>query len=404
MLRGVRTGLAGLGLWLACACAALAQSLSPADIPSLLPAAQKAEFEGKRAGLDVRRNQLGAAVALHNARCRGLAADSPLAAECRAAQIELNASIAGYREALDEYNRDIALAEQAAKKAQASRAFDLQGHRGARGLAPENTLRAFAAALSLGVTTLELDTGVTRDGVVVVHHDRTLNPDITRGPDGRFLEQRGPAIRALDYAELAKYDVGRLRAGSDYARPFPEQQPADGARVPRLADVFALARKAGNERVRFNIETKLSPQAPDETLPPAEFARALIAEIRKAGVAARSTIQSFDWRTLAVVQAEAPEIATVYLTAPKFADAPAKVKQAGGRVWSPHYSVLTEQILNDARSLGLQVVVWTVNEPAHIAAMLDLGVDGIISDRPDLVRVEMEKRGMPLPQPTPVLP
>jgi glycerophosphoryl diester phosphodiesterase len=407
MPRVVRTGLAGLGLWLACACAAFGQALSPAEIPSLLPAAQKAEFQGKRAGLDVRRAQLGAAVALHNARCRGLAADSPLAAECRAAQLELNASIAGYREALDEYNRDLAQAEQAAKKARAARAlqpFDLQGHRGARGLAPENTLRAFAAALSLGVTTLELDTGVTRDGVVVVYHDRTLNPDITRGPDGRFLERRGPAIRALDHAELVKYDVGRLRAGSDYARPFPEQQPADGARVPRLADVFALARKAGNERVRFNIETKLSPEAPNETLPPTEFARALIAEIRKAGVAARSTIQSFDWRTLAVVQAEAPEIATVHLTGPKLADAPARVRQAGGRIWSPHYSVVTEENLKEARTLGLQVVVWTVNEPAHIAAMLDLGVDGIISDRPDLVRVEMEKRGMPLPQPTPVLP
>ena len=283
-------------------------------------------------------------------------------------------------------------------------AFDLQGHRGARGLAPENTLRAFAAALSLGVSTLELDTGVTRDGVVVVYHDRTLHPDITRGPDGRYLDKRGPAIRALDYAELARYDVGRLRAGSDYAKPFPDQQPADGTRVPRLSEVFALARKAGNERVRFNIETKLSPQAPDETLAPAEFARAVVAEIRKAGVAARSTIQSFDWRTLAVVQAEAPEIATVHLTGPKFVGAPAKVKEAGGRIWSPHYSVVTGEILKEARSLGLQVVVWTVNEPAHIAAMLDLGVDGIISDRPDLVRAEMTKRGMPLPAPTPIAP
>src|SRR6202171_2637976 len=91
--------------------------------------------------------------------------------------------------------------------------FDLQGHRGARGLAPENTLPAFARALAIGVATLELDTAVTRDGVVVVSHDPFLNPDIARGPDGRWLEKKGPNIRDLDYEALARYDVGRLQPG-----------------------------------------------------------------------------------------------------------------------------------------------------------------------------------------------
>lgn len=287
----------------------------------------------------------------------------------------------------------------------AAAALDLQGHRGARGLAPENTLPAFARALSLGVDTLEMDVGVTRDGVVVVHHDLRLNPDIARGPDGRWLEQPTPAIHSLDYADLKRYDLGRLRPGSDYGRPFPQQQPADGARAPRLADVFALARRAGNAQVRFNIETKITPQAPEDTLPPAEFARALVAEIRKAGMAARATIQSFDWRTLAVVQAEAPEIPTVYLSGGKAPpDTPARVQAAGGRIWSPSMVVVNAATLREARALGLRVVVWTVNEPADIAAMLDLGVDGIISDRPDLVRAEMERRGMKLPPATPVAP
>jgi glycerophosphoryl diester phosphodiesterase len=286
----------------------------------------------------------------------------------------------------------------------AAQAFDLQGHRGARGLAPENTLPAFAAALSIGVTTLELDVGVTRDGVVVVHHDRTLNPDIARGPQGRWLEQRGPALWSLSFAELATYDLGRLKPGSDYARPLPAQQAVDGTRAPRLAEVFALTRKAGNGAVRFNIETKVSPQAPQETLPPDAFARALIAEIRNAGMAARSSIQSFDWRTLAVVQAEAPEIATVYLTGRNFVEPVRKIREAGGRIWSPSFLELDAARLKEAHSLGLQVVVWTVNEPAQIAAMLELGVDGIISDRPDLVRAQMQRRGMKLPPATPVLP
>jgi glycerophosphoryl diester phosphodiesterase len=310
----------------------------------------------------------------------------------------------------------------------AAQAFDLQGHRGARGLAPENTLPAFATALSLGVTTLELDVGITRDGVVVVHHDLLLNPDTTRGPDGAWLDTRGPAIAALGYEELSRYDVGRIRSGTDYAGRFAAQKPVDGTRIPRLADLFALVRKSGNTAVRFNIETKVSPVEPEKTLEPEAFARALLADIRKAGMEGRVTIQSFDWRTLALVQREAPAIPTAYLSArqrwtdniladsrggspwtagQQFRDHGSVAKMvhaAGGRIWSPYYGETDAAQLAEAHALGLKVVVWTVNEPEHIRRMLDLKVDGIISDRPDLVRAEMAARGMPLPKPTPVTP
>jgi len=277
-------------------------------------------------------------------------------------------------------------------------AFDLQGHRGARGLAPENTLPAFAAALALGVTTLELDTGVSKDGVVVIHHDHRLNPDIARGPDGRWIEAPGPLIHALSYAQLQRYDVGRLKPGTEYAQRFPEQQPADGARIPRLADLFELARKSGNDTVRFNIETKLSPQAPQETLPPLEFARVVIAEIRKAGMEARSSIQSFDWRTLLVVEREAPEILTVFLTGQRRdGSQPKVVRDAGGRIWSPNYEAMDSAALVEARALSLKVIPWTVNEPAAIERVLDLSVDGLISDYPDRVRAQMARRGLHLP-------
>ncbi len=194
-------------------------------------------------------------------------------------------------------------------------AFDLQGHRGARGLAPENTLPAFARALGVGVTTLELDVGLTRDGVLVISHDTALNPDLARGPDGRHLEARGPLIHRSTLAELQAYDVGRIKPGSRYAATFAQQQPMDGTRIPRLADLFDLVRRARNTEVRFDIETKLSPLAPDETAAPEVMARALIHAVREAGVASRTTIQSFDWRTLQVVQKEAPEIPTAYLSA-----------------------------------------------------------------------------------------
>jgi glycerophosphoryl diester phosphodiesterase len=109
-------------------------------------------------------------------------------------------------------------------------AFDLVGHRGARGLAPENTLPGFARALSLGVTTLELDTAITKDGVIVISHDPALNPDITRDRNGKWLGKFGPGIHSLTFDELQQYDVGRLKPNTDYAKLFPEQRPVDRAR------------------------------------------------------------------------------------------------------------------------------------------------------------------------------
>ena len=165
-----------------------------------------------------------------------------------------------------------------------AQAFDLQGHRGARGLAPENTLEGFALALSIGVTTLELDLAMTRDGVLVVSHDRRLNPDHTRGPDGKFLEAEGPAIRALTLAEVQRYDVGRLKPGSAYAASFPEQRPVDGARIPTLAALFDLVARSGADHVRFNIETKITPTSGAETPDPETFAAAVATAIREAGL------------------------------------------------------------------------------------------------------------------------
>ena len=307
-------------------------------------------------------------------------------------------------------------------------ALDLQGHRGARGLAPENTLPAFATALSLGVTTLELDTGITKDGVVVISHNTALNPDITRDRAGTWLGGSGPAIHALTFAELQQYDVGRIKPGTDYAKQFPEQKAVDGTRIPRLADLFALVKKSGNAQVRFNIETKVSPLEPGQTPDPETFANTLVALIRQEGMAARVTIQSFDWRTLQIVQRIAPEIPTVYLSvqqrsldniwADKSAGSPwtagfhykdhgsvvKMVKAAGGTAWSPFVGDLTDVTLNEAHALGIRVVVWTVNAATQIGTLLDLGVDGIISDRPDIVRQALERRGLALPLATPVAP
>jgi len=259
--------------------------------------------------------------------------------------------------------------------------MDVQGHRGTRGNLPENTLPAFQRALEIGVDTLELDCGITKDGVVVIHHDRRLNPDVARGPDGKWVTAPAPTVYSLTFAALQKYAVGRLRPGSEYAKRFPDQKPLDGTRIPKLSDLFSMAKSS---RVRFNIETKLLPTHPDETVGPEAFARALIAEFRKAGMTRRAVIQSFDYRTLKIVEKEAPEIETVYLTEAADSD-PAKVAALGAKIWSPDAKAMNPAKVAQAKQLGMRIVVWTANEPAEIESMIGLGVDGIISDYPERV-------------------
>ncbi len=307
-------------------------------------------------------------------------------------------------------------------------AFDLQGHRGARGIAPENTLPAFAAALSAGVSTLELDTAITKDGVVVVSHDARLNPDITRGTDGRWLNRSTRAVRELTLDDLGHYDVGRIKPGSDYSRRFPDQKRMDKVYMPTLAQVFQLARRAGNNEVRFNIEIKTSPKEPEDTLAPEDFAKALLALVEREGMGSRVIIQSFDWRALKAVQALAPRIPTAYLSAQqRFLDniaagpsgdsawtagvhfgehgsIPKMVKAAGGAIWSPYPPELSPDLLKEAHALGLQVIPWTVDKPEDMARLIDWGVDGLITDRPDFLRQVMAEKKLPLPKPTPVAP
>ena len=313
--------------------------------------------------------------------------------------------------------------------AAATRSVDLQAHRGGRGLWPENTLVSFAGALSLGVDTLELDCAVTKDGVVVVSHDPLLNPEITRDPAGKFLETHGPSFFSLTWAEVQKYDVGRIKPGTPYAALYPDQKGMDGVRVPRLADVFALVRKSGNTSVRFNIETKITPQKPDETLGPQAFAEAIVKVVREAKMEKRAVIQSFDWRTLSAVQKIAPEIETVALTTQRpnggnvqvgapgpspslggldvdsfGGSLPKLVKASGARVWSPNLGDVVKAQVDEAHSLGLKVVPWTINESADMEKFVDMGVDGIITDRPDRLRDVLKKKGLTLPKPTPVQP
>jgi glycerophosphoryl diester phosphodiesterase len=263
---------------------------------------------------------------------------------------------------------------------------------------------------------------MTKDGVLVISHDSYLNPDHTRGPDGQFLAAQGPAIRSLTLDEVKRYDVGRLKPGAAYAANFPEQRGMDGVRIPALTELFEFVRRSGASAVRFNIETKLTPTSGADTPDPETFAQAFVAAVREAGLASRVSLQSFDWRTLKMAQRIAPEIERVCLTidggpadtlqrgapgpSPWTAgfdiddfggSTPRLVQAAGCAVWSPRFADLAKDKVAEAKSLGLKLIPWTVNDPADMVRLIDMGVDGIISDYPNRLRAVMTDKGMPLP-------
>ena len=298
------------------------------------------------------------------------------------------------------------------------RAVDLQAHRGARWHLAENTLEGFELALQMGARTLELDVVVTRDDVLVISHDPALNPDITRDAQGRFLEGTGPDIIRLDWAQLAAFDVGRIKPASRYARTFAEQQARDGLRIPRLRDLFARVAQLGRSDVRFAIETKITPHSPHQTPEPERFVNLLMQEVISAGVQDRVQILSFDWRTLAVLRERFPRIDRVHITAQlpsldnlqirsgqdsawtagvqyrHHRSVPRMVAAAGGTHWSSFWRELDPAVIREAQDLGLKVLAWTVNDREVMHRLLEWGIDGLVTDRPDLGAAVLRERGL----------
>ena len=265
---------------------------------------------------------------------------------------------------------------QSAAGAQAS--VQIIGHRGAAGLAPENTLAAFKRGCALGVDAIELDVLVSADGELVVHHDFRLKPEIARTADGAWIASGSPpAIKDLSLAQLKTYDIGRLQPKTSYAARFPEQVPVDGERIPTFKETIDVFKKSCSPSTRLFVEIKTTPEEPNLTPPPELVSDRVVQMLRDEGIAERTWILSFDWRNLVHIQKTAPELATVYLTivgpglnnlkpnqpgaSPWMAgldiddfngSAPRAVKAAGGRVWSPFFKNLTPQTLRKPTNWG----------------------------------------------------
>ncbi|MCU0603166.1 MAG: glycerophosphodiester phosphodiesterase [Desulfobacterales bacterium] len=286
------------------------------------------------------------------------------------------------------------------------------GHRGAAGLIPENTLAAFRRGCELGVDAIELDVLVSADGQLVVHHDFRLKPEIARSADDAWIAPGSqPAVKDLTLAQLKTYDIGRLQPKTTYAARFPEQTPVDGERIPTFKEAIDLFKKSCGPSTRLFVEIKTSPEEPALTLPPEAVSDRVVKMVRDEGIAERTWILSFDWRNLVHIQKAAPELATVYLTivGPGLnnlqpsrpgaslwmagldiddfnGSAPRAVKAAGGRIWSPFFKNLTPEALAEARQLGLLVSVWTPDNPDDLKKLIEMKVDAITTNRPDVLK------------------
>ncbi|AOT03624.1 glycerophosphodiester phosphodiesterase [Arthrobacter sp. U41] len=297
--------------------------------------------------------------------------------------------------------------------------FDLQSHRGGRGEWTEESLAAFANSLRLGVTTLELDTHLTSDGKVIVWHDDTIQADkcldtAPATPGDADFPYVGDRVAELSLAQIKTLDCGFTQL-----KGYPEQDVIEGNRIAELKDVFQLVRDADAEKVGFNIETKVeSSQIGGEGM--VALTKAVVTEIQASGMADRVTVQSFDWSSLNLTKEIAPEMPLVALSSgdawleigqpgaspnlggidiDTYGGSLAKAAAAQGYdVISPAFRSVTAGMIAEAHELGLPVVPWTVNTTADMERLMDLGVDGIITDYPTRLRTVMEERGLKLPK------
>lgn len=268
-------------------------------------------------------------------------------------------------------------------------AFDKQGHRGSRGLMPENTIPAMQKAIDLGVTTLEMDAVISKDKKVFLSHDPYFNADITTTPEGKFLstaEASKLLFYEMNYDSIKKYDVG-LKGHPG----FPRQQKI-AAYKPLLSDVIrsseAYAKKKKLAPLWYNIETKSTING-DGTLhpPPEEFVDLLVAVIQNEGIAERTVIQSFDMRTLQVAHKKYPTFKTSLLienTDKRTLNEQLNELGFVPTVYSPHYTLINPALVKACHDKGMKVIPWTVNTKQEIERLKSVGVDGIITDYPDL--------------------
>ena len=308
--------------------------------------------------------------------------------------------------------------------------IDIYAHRGFRALSPENTIKAYSAALKIGVDVVDMDVNLTTDGVLVVTHDLTLNPDITQDSSGHWITNTIP-VKQLTFKELESYQVGEVQSGSHYQKMYPHHLSYENIKIPSLTQVIHFVQQHSTKSIRFQIEIKTDPTVPIISNSPDAIVNALVKVIKNNRIEKQVEIQSFQWKALVLLKKQLPDVKTAFLTEPDYDpinknaernvgngkiwtfpllasdfnyDYPKMVKQLGGSFWEPYEQSVTQQQIIHAHKLGLKVVTWSWAEQEHqdfdykkMKQLIDWGVDGIITDRPDILRGLLAAKGFDVP-------
>lgn len=312
--------------------------------------------------------------------------------------------------------------------------FDLEAHRGGRDVRPENTLYSYAYAIELGATSIECDMQLTKDGQIVMSHNPILNSDITRDENGNYIENNKYDIRLMTVDELKKFDVGVMDPNcGEYYDLHGKTQFTYDAKLPTLEELMQLIQSYGDKNIVLNIETKSYPDPASagykNNADPKKFVEVFNNIVKKYDMEDRVVLQSFDWQTLIEMKKLNPNISTSALWQEQpswgrdseslrryekkkspwlggldikdYQGNPVKAAHAiGADIISPYYTEISKQDVDEAHSLGMKVVPWTVNNEKDMNMLLDMGVDGIISDKPWLLKQVLEKRNIKLHTPT----
>lgn len=312
--------------------------------------------------------------------------------------------------------------------------FDLEAHRGGRDVRPENTLYSYAYAIELGATSIECDMQLTKDGQIVMSHNPILNSDITRDENGNYIENNKYDIRLMTVDELKKFDVGVMDPNcGEYYDLHGKTQFTYDAKIPTLEELMQLIQSYGDKNIVLNIETKSYPDPASagykNNADPKKFVEIFNNIVKKYDMEDRVVLQSFDWQTLIEMKKLNPNISTSALWQEQpswgrdseslrryekkksswlggldikdYQGNPVKAAHAiGADIISPYYTEISKQDVDEAHSLGMKVVPWTVNNEKDMNMLLDMGIDGIISDKPWLLKQVLEKRNIKLHTPT----
>lgn len=307
-------------------------------------------------------------------------------------------------------------------------AFDIQYHRGGRDARPENTLYSYQYSIENGATTIECDMQMTRDGELVMSHNPALNPEITVDSEGKRIAENTYFINRMSLEEVKSYNVGCMDESTEYYRLHGMTQIQVDAQIPTLRELFELVKASGNDKIRMNIEVKAYPDPAQGSLhenatDPDLMVKEFYALVKEFGFEDRVTLQSFDWAVLKTMKQldpdielsalynetnewEGPDAKTLWigkdepspwlggLNINDFDGNPVKAAHSLGiDAVSPYYALVTEELVQEAHELGMKVIPWTVNSIQDMEKLYAMGVDGMISDKPWILRAFLESKG-----------